>query len=146
MRYDFKNEIEVQQGKEYVNWAIENKKRVEITIKRDKRTRPQNNYFHLLLGYFALHVGETLEYVKQKIFKEQINPDIFVYERINPVTGAKRKDLRSSKDLDTKELSTAIERFRNFSSKEVGYYLPNANEKGFLDHIENEIERHKNWL
>lgn len=43
-------------------------------------------------------------------------------------------------------MTTAIQRFRNWSSMEAGIYLPEPSDQEFLDHIQNEIERHKEYL
>lgn len=42
-------------------------------------------------------------------------------------------------------MSVAIERFRNYSANN-GLYLPSAEEKAFLDHIKNELEKSKEYL
>jgi hypothetical protein len=93
---------------------------VELTEKKPLRSIPQNRYLYLILGWFALQYGETRDYVKQEFFKRTVNPDIFVYERINHKTGEIREALRSSRELDTRQMTIAIERFRDWSSKEAG--------------------------
>jgi hypothetical protein len=110
-----------------------------------KRTNLQNAYLHLILGWFAIEYGETMEFVKVEFFKKKCNPEMFIIDRVNPKTGEIRKDLRSSVDLDTKELTTAIERFRNWSAAN-GIYLPSPNEDQFLKQIECEIEKHKEYI
>ncbi len=139
-------EVDRIKAKEHLIWLINNKKRFEIRQIRKKRTDSQRKYLHVILSYYALEVGETLEYIKQEVFKKEINPDIFKTTRVNPKTGVVRIDWRSSEALDTKEMTICIDRFRNWSSKNFGIYIPEANEKQFLDHIENEIEKQKQWL
>ena len=55
-------------------------------------------------------------------------------------------DYRSSAGLTTAEMTQAIERFRNWSSSECGIYLPSPDEEAFLQSIEMELKRHKNYL
>ena len=146
MIFNLKNDIEKQQANERLKWLISNEKRVEIKELRKRRSLPQNAYLHLLLSYFALEVGETLEFIKQDVFKKIVNKDIFQYERINPKSGKKRIDYKSSATLNSKEMTDAIERFKNWSMKKTGIKLPEANEKEFLDCVQNEIDRQKQWL
>lgn len=54
--------------------------------------------------------------------------------------------IRSSSEIDTKQMTQAIDKFRNWSSKEAGIYLPDANEDQFLEHIRQESERQRQWL
>lgn len=119
---------------------------VELKKKAKPRTSQQNKYLHLLLTWFAIEYGETVEYVKQVMFKRQVNATIFEYERVNKKTGEVRTDYRSTADISTAELSDAIERFRNYSSREANIYLPSANEDRFLAQIEVEAERYKHYL
>ena len=119
---------------------------VELTEKKPLRSIKQNRYLHLILGWFGLEYGETLAYIKEEFFKRTANPDIFVYERINRKTGEVRRALRSSADLDTREMTIAIERFRNWSSQTAGIYLPAPNEDKFLEQIMRDLEMYNNQL
>ncbi|WP_372776480.1 hypothetical protein [Mangrovibacterium sp.] len=133
-------------AKEYLTWLLKNGKRFEIVEKRKIRTDRQNRYLHLILSYFALQVGETLDYIKQEIFKKEINPDIFKTIRVNPKSGKKRTDWRTTAGLNTKEMSVSIDRFRRWCSQKTGIYIPEANEHQFLDQIQNEVEQNRHWL
>lgn len=145
MQYDGNNPLHVEQARTRLEHLIKNKKVFELTEKKPKRTNQQNRYLHLLLGFFACQTGNTLEYVKQQYFKRLVNPAIFVREHEDKYLGA-IKILRSSVSLDTAEMTTAIERFRNFASAECGIYLPEPNEEHLLQMMELEIERYKNYL
>ncbi|MBQ7819635.1 MAG: hypothetical protein IJ341_08060 [Bacteroidales bacterium] len=111
---------------------------IELTKKHGQRTLSQNSYLHLILGWFANEYGCTLDEVKVRFFKRKVNPNIFLKE-------GKRGDyvLRSSKELTTKEMTDAIDRFRNWSASEAGIYLPSPNETEFLSHIQREITNNK---
>jgi hypothetical protein len=119
---------------------------VEITEKKPSRSLRQNSYLHLILGWFGLNYGETQDYVKQEFFKRTVNPDIFVYERVNHKTGEIREALRRSRELDTRQMSIAIERFRDWSSKEAGIYLPAPNEDKYLEQVMKDLEIYNNQL
>jgi len=118
---------------------------IEVTEKKKKRTVQQNRYLHLILGWFALEYGETLEYVKTEFFKS-LSKDIFLYNRINYKTGEERTTYRSSREVDTRQMTIAIERFRDWSSQKAGIYLPRANEHKFLEEIEREMNKYNNNL
>lgn len=118
---------------------------VELTEKKPRRSTQQNAYLHVILGYFAMETGNTLEWVKQQYFKKLVNADIFIREQEDKWLG-RMKVLRSSADLDSAEMTTAIDRFRNWSSSEAGIYLPSANEEDMLSLMEIEISRYKQYL
>lgn len=118
---------------------------VELTEKKPRRSNQQNAYLHVILGYFAMETGNTLEWVKQQYFKKLVNADIFIREQEDKWLG-RMKVLRSSADLDSAEMTTAIDRFRNWSSSEAGIYLPSANEEDMLSLMEVEISRYKQYL
>lgn len=142
MIFNASNEFDIQRAKERLGYLIDKKKTFEITEKKPKRTYSQNNYIHLLFAWFALEYGETPEYVKQDIFKKLVNPQIFLTEYVNYKTGEVREAWRSTADLNTKEMTTAIDNFRDYASKEAGIYLPTPDDLISL----NEIERQMNNL
>ncbi len=145
MLYDLSNELQKEQFKTRCNFLYKKGCIVELTEKKPKRSNKQNAYLHLILGYFGCETGNTLEYVKREYFKKFVNPGIFTIEKNDPYLGTV-KILRSSSDLDTEEMTTAIERFRNFASSEAGIYLPSPEDERMLQLIEIEIKRNKNYL
>jgi hypothetical protein len=147
MKYNLQNNHEYEQAKVRLEMYFKNGYLVELKRILPKRTNLQNAYLHLILGWFAIEYGETMEYVKVEFFKKLCNPEMFVIDRVNPKTGEIRKNLRSTADptLDTKDFTIAIERFRNWSAS-VGIYLPAPNEDQFLKQIECEIEKYKEYI
>ena len=123
----------------------ESGKIIELTEKKPRRSLPQNKYLHVILAYFGTQTGNTLEWVKQQYYKKLVNPDLFIREKEDKYLG-RIKVLRSSADLDTAEMSLSIERFRNWASQEVGIYIPSADEAIFIQQMEIEIERNKEFL
>lgn len=146
MIYNTKLEIDRKRAIERFKWLVSNQKMFELTQKKPFASRSQNNYLHLIIGWFALEYGDTLEEVKREVFKKHVNRDIFITEFVNRKTGEIRDDWRSSEDLDSAEMTTAIDRFRNYSSKEFGLYLPEPHELEHLTEIEKQITNHKEWI
>jgi hypothetical protein len=146
MIYNAKNSFDCIKAEERLKYLISNEKKFELTEKKPLRTLSQNNYLHLILSYFALEYGETAEYTKQKIFKKIVNPQIFITEYVNRKSGEIREELRSTGDLDTKELTDAINRFMDYSSKIAGIYLPRPEDVLYLEEIEKQISNQKQYL
>lgn len=145
MIYNLSNDFDKQRFKVRCNALYKQGGVVDLTAKKEQRTIPQNRYLHLILGWFAIETGNTLGFVKQEYFKRHINPDLFVVEIDDKHLG-KVSVLRSSRDLNTAEMTTAIERFRNWSSAEAGVYLPSPDEKQYLDFIEAQADYHNLYL
>ncbi len=139
MIYNPTKEIDVQNATTRLKWLIENKKLFELTQKREKRSVSQNNYLHLILSWFGLQTGYTLQEVKQEIFKKSVNSDLF-YEGEKEGIVTIQKWL-SSADLNTKEMTLAIDRFRDFSSQKAGIYLPEPKDLSMLQDIEIELSK-----
>lgn len=145
MIYNLSNQLDKERFKARCNALYKKGGMVDLTAKKERRTIPQNAYLHLILGWFAIETGNTLDFVKQEYFKRYINPDLFLIEIDDEYIG-KVTTLRSSRDLDTADMTTAIERFRNWASAEAGIYIPSPNEKDFLDEIEREMYRKKEYI
>lgn len=146
MLYDLSNEYQKQDFISKVKALLEGNKLPVVELKKinPQRTRSQNAYLHVILGYFASQTGYSIDEVKHDFFKKECNPELFYRERVN-VKGNTVRYLRSSADLDTAEMTLAIQRFRNWSSAKAGIYLPDANEKSFLTYCEQEMERFKEY-
>lgn len=144
--YDLNTGIDRERFKRRVNALYERRAVVECSEHKPKRTSPQNRYLHVILGEFAMQTGNTLEYVKTEYFKRLCNPELFVTRRYDELAKREIEQLRSSRDLDTSEMTTAIDRFRNWSAAEAGIYLPAPEDKDWIDFIEREMQHQKVWL
>ncbi len=71
-----------QEVQSYLDRLKGEKCRVELRKIREKRTLSQNNYLHLILGWFGLEIGYTLQEVKQDIFKRNICKDWFLMGKL----------------------------------------------------------------
>lgn len=101
------------------------------------RSNRQNRYLHSIIALYAIETGYTLEEMKTVLKREC---GFMVYEKNG------NKFLRSSAELDTKEMTDFIDWIRN-SAGMNGIYLPSADEAGRnWDEIEKTIERNKTYL
>lgn len=145
MIYNLSNPLDRERFKVRTNKLYKDGKIVELTEKKPQRTVKQNAYLHLILSWFAIETGNSVEFVKQEYFKRLCNKHLFVREIEDKYLG-KIEVLRSSSDLDTEEMTLAIQRFRDWSASEAGIYLPDAMNKDFLLQIEIEISKNKQYL
>ena len=134
-KYNLANQDELDKAFAYLQQLIERDAEVEIKRVQRNRTLNQNNYYHLLLGIFGLETGYSIQEIKT-IHKRQVSPQIFVYEKNGQMF------LKSSADLDTKELSDSIEQLKKYAA-EQGIHLPDANEHEKMRYWENEISSRK---
>lgn len=146
MLYDLSNDLQAENFKSRCNMLFKKKSIVDLTEKKPQRTLRQNSYLHAALGYFGLQFGYKIDEVKQWYFKEQCNPELFVRTINDVITGKERKILRSSSELNTEEMTIAIERFRNWASDEAGIYIPSPEEHRMVEQMEIEVQRGRLYL
>lgn len=136
MIYDANISLDRNRASERLKYLFDNKKVFEIKEKRKSRTLSQNRYLHLILSWFGLEFGYTLEETKQFIFKQEVNSDIFYDGEKEGIV--KFSTWRSTASLDTTELTTAIDRFRDFSAKQ-GCYLPEPSDMASINEMERQL-------
>ena len=141
MIFDSNNQIDILKAKQRFEYLIKKGKIFELTEKRKRRSISQNSYLHLILSYFAHEYGETLDYVKRYFFKNVCKKDVFLTEYANTKTGEMRKDWRSSSDLDTKEMTIAIDNFIMYANKEAGIFLPSPTDLININLLEIEMSK-----
>jgi hypothetical protein len=146
MLYNLSNPLDIEQARRRLLMLEKQGACIEIRKKQVKRTLPQNAYLHLILGYFASQIGETLEYVKKFYYKAHCNPDLFVIHKEDRIYHVKTTVLRSSADLTVDEMSTSIERFRNWAANEIGIYIPEAKQHDQVLQMQQDVERCKNYI
>lgn len=144
-RFDLGSEHDRGEFRQCVDFLLHLGREIQIGVVPRRRTLSQNRYLHLLLGYVALQLGETLQYVKDELFKRRINAPYFVQAHEDKVFGTVYA-LRSSRDLDTRETTECIERFRDWSLRELGLYLPTPEEGERLRGIDREVKQAKRWV
>lgn len=136
MIYDSNISLDRNRASERVKYLIENKKVFEIKEKRKIRTLSQNRYLHMILSLWGLEFGYTMEETKQFVFKQEVNPDIFYDGEKEGIVKIQR--WRSTSNLDTNELTLAIDRFRDFSAKQ-GCYLPEPSDMASINEMERQL-------
>ena len=146
MIYDLNTDIDRTRFERRVVALLERRVLVELSEKKQRRTTPQNAYLHLLIGEFAMQTGNTIEWVKQEYFKRHCNAELFVRTTLDKLTKMEIVVLRSSRDLDTGEMTTAIDRFKHWAAEECGIELPDAEDREWLGYIEREIQHNRDWL
>lgn len=144
MWYNPENMVDVQNAIDKIKYLVSSKKIFEIKEKRKRRSISQNSYLHLILAWFAHQTGYTAEEVKQEIFKKIVNPNTFYEGEFGNIIKIER--WRSTASLDTAELSLCIDRFRDYSAKEAGIYLPEPNDLNWIRDFEIQIENNKRYL
>lgn len=137
MKYNLAIDAEHEAAAEYFSKLVVKQAVIEIKRVRKGRSLKQNAYLHLLLADFGMHFGYTLEEAKQ-LFKT-VSADTFRYERNNVTFWL------STVDLDTKQLTDAIDKFKMYSA-EAGHGLPDATNEDWLRSIENTIEQEGRYL
>ena len=138
MFFNLANPVEIKAAQSRLDFLVAKQKRINLTEKRKKRTYKQNRYLYLLIGGFSLETGYTL--AESKMLYKLQSTEVYCY------TKREQKFIRSSADLDTKQMSISIERFRIWANEVAEVYLPSANEMELLEHIENNLEKYDNKI
>jgi len=125
MIYDLTNPLHRKQFAARANKMLERHCTNAVLADESKRTPNQNSYLHVLIRLMALNTGVKESYAKSVYFKQLANPDLFIQEYDDPVTGDKIQALRSSSELTIEEMAVAINNFRHWA-EDNGYYLPDA--------------------
>lgn len=145
MIYELSNEFDLEKFLDKVKNLVDSKKTVELKTKNPKRSLRQNSYLHLILGWFACNYGCSAEEAKLDFFKRKCNKEIFEKERSNS-KGQRIRYLISTSELDSGQMTLAIERFRNWSASEAELYLPDPSDLRYLQYVEKEIEKNKEFI
>ena len=140
MKYNPNNPIDRQKARERFDKLINGEDLFELKSIKPIRSNQQNKYLHLLINWYALEYGDMPAYVKRVTFKQVINPDIFRTGFRNEKTGEVREEWRSTSTLDSREMTKAIDRFRDYAGQ-GGIYLPEANETEYLKWVEAELSK-----
>lgn len=138
MIYNLAVDFDRERFKKRVNALFAKKVMVELQD-ISKRTYKQNSYLHLIISYFASQIGEKADVVKQVIYKQIVNKDMFVRFRDDIPY------LRSVKDLTSDEMSMSITRFKSYCS-ENGVYIPDEGEEEYIRCMMYEVEKVKQYL
>ncbi len=137
MLFDLEDDYDIRRAKKRFNELLEAKCIITLQKKRKKRTIKQNKYLHVLFSLFGIEFGLTLSESKQIV---KSNCPFMMYEKKG------QHFIRSTAELDTKEMSKFIDWFMDFAGQQ-GCYLPTADEyNGKWAYFEKIIENHSNFL
>lgn len=125
MKYDLSLPLHRKQFIAKCNRLLNEKVTLVSLNDESQRTIQQNKYLHVLCRIMAWEIGETEHYAKQVYFKELANPELFVRESVDKITGEVKKYIRSSAELNKQEMTRAISNFRRWA-EDHNYYLPDA--------------------
>jgi len=108
---------DISKAQVYFDKLLLDKAKINIKRVNKKRTYSQNRYVHALFQLFAAQFGWTLEESKSFI-KFELG---YTYNKNNHIFLAK------TSQMDTKDLSTFVDKLRNYSAAQ-GLYLPTADQ------------------
>jgi ribosomal protein L39E len=96
---------------------------IELKVDRDTRSNRQNKYYWgVVLNILSEHTGFTPEEMNEYLKGLVLN-----YTKDLP-NGGYADLVRSTKDLDTKEMEEFLEKVRRFSAQELDCQIPEPNE------------------
>jgi hypothetical protein len=137
MKYDLEKDIEVKRLKRRLEFLLEKGSKVELKEIRKVRTLSQNAYLHVVITLYGIEYGYTIEEAKTLLKR---TCEFMTYEKNG------NRFLKSTRGMDTKEMTEFIEWIRNFASKQ-GCYIPSSQE--YLENkflIDQEIENYKQFI
>ena len=138
MRYDLSKESDMSSAADYLAKLAASHSTVNITKVNPKRSLNQNAYLHLTFGIFGLETGWSIAESKI-IYKRYACPRLYLYEK------GGIPFVKSSADLDTKEMTDSIDMWRKYAS-EQGVHIPLPGEDEALTAWGNRIEQEGKYL
>lgn len=131
MRYNLAEPQELDELSQFISANAILGKTVDIKVVRQQRSLRANAYCHLLLGICGNEWGYSIPEIKT-IWKRDIASSVFVYFKND------QPFVRSSADLDSKEMTNAIELLKKYAA-EQSLVLPEPNEEDKLRYYERQI-------
>lgn len=138
-RYKLNDPRDYLAALDFLNFAKQ--KNLEIELKRfyQKRSNPQNRYLYFALAYFAHCYGCTKTEAKEIYLKQYACRDIFLVETTDK-NGNTASYYRSTADLNTVEMSNAINNFVAYASCN-GIEIPLPDDEIGIRYCERQIEK-----
>lgn len=138
MKYDLSKDEEYEQAKDFLMACYARDQVVEIKVSRKTRSLKANAYYHLLLGICGSEWGYSISEMKI-IHKRDISPGVFIYFKND------RPFTKSSTELDSKELSDAIEQLKKYAAEQE-LILPEPDGRESLAYWERQITKSERFL
>ena len=123
---------------------VAEKKRIKCE-NLEPKSLGQNAYIHLVFAWVALNTGYTKEYVKQVLFKQIVNPQIFVIECVNEKNGEMYNYIRSWATVTKAEADIAISRFIDYCIEKGDLAIPQKDNKQDISYIQDEVNNNQKY-
>jgi len=137
VKYDLSKEVDRISVQVRLNKLKDTGAIVELKALKPQRTIQQNKYLHVLFSLFGIEFGYTLDEAKTLLKREC---SFMTYEKNG------KKFLRHTSKMQTDELTKFIDWFRTYSAQQGLYLLTSEEYKYNSVSIDNEINRHKEYL
>jgi len=137
MKYDLSKEVDRISVQVRLNKLKDTGAIVELKALKPQRTIQQNKYLHVLFALFGIEFGYTLDEAKTLLKREC---SFMTYEKNG------KKFLRHTSKMQTDELTKFIDWFRTYSAQQGLCLLTSEEYKYNSVSIDNEINRHKEYL
>ena len=122
MKFELKKTYDQQKAMEYLNKLIKAESKCEVKKLHPKRSTSQNSYLHVLFALWSKEFGYTMDESKQTV-KTELG---YCY-RLTELKFTTEFYCKTS-EMDSKELTIFIEKFRDWSADTCGLYLPSPDE------------------
>jgi hypothetical protein len=142
VRFKLRDPLELERAADYLAKLAGRESTVDIKRVTYKRSLSQNAYYHLMLSYFGTQVGHTLQEVKWLI--RELQSDLYKVEHPT-IAGVKTYKSRSSADFNSAEMTTSIDRFREWAS-EQGIDIPAPSEQHMLAYMDDTVSSNEAFL
>ena len=123
---------------------VAEKKRIKCE-NLEPKSLGQNAYIHLVFAWVAINTGYTKEYVKEVLFKQIVNPQIFVIECVNEKNGEMYNYIRSWATVTKAEADIAISRFIDYCIEKGDLAIPQQDNKQDISYIQDEVNNNQKY-
>lgn len=140
-RYDLRDPRDYLAALDFINTSKERGFEIELRRFHQRRSNSQNAYYHFICSYFAHQYGCTNYEAENVYMKQYAARHIFQVEHEDK-SGRTIRYFRSSADLDTQEMASAIRNFIAYAECN-GIMIPYENDELGRRFCEQELEKSK---
>lgn len=147
-KYDLEKQERVKNARSWLDRAIKEKAFIEMK-KINLKSLEINNYFHLIVTYFAACLGCSVRYTREELVKRDICKSIFVQKRYSTKGGQEFLHVKGWADLDQTQAHAVVEMIHNFAAIECEIKLPKPEDLVYPEaqrEVKAEIENAKHFL
>ncbi|MCD8302578.1 MAG: hypothetical protein LUC44_06120 [Prevotellaceae bacterium] len=144
MLYNAANPLDVENARLRLASMVKRRAIFELTERKGRRTLRQNSYLWVTLAYWGAQTGYRKDEA-EAVFKH-VNRDTF--RRTMTIGGVEVEYVRHIAELDTAEMSLAIDRWRDWAARNEDFpvYIPSPDEKDGIAEMEYEVSRAERYL